>query len=124
MFVGPTFLHTSWIFTSWLGGMQAPIGLSLIVVGGVLAATGFIRTRVTRTDIPPVPLDPSIQAPPPGPVQVEIGGTPRAPTVAPIPPAATPAAPLGAGIDAPPLPLEPLYRPPTSLEDLDPPAPR
>jgi hypothetical protein len=123
-FVGPTFLHTSWIFTSWLGGMQAPVGLGLIVVGAVLTGTGFIRGRVTGTDIPPAPMDPSVPLPPPGPVQAEIGGRGGPGGIQPtVPPAIVPATPLGAGIDAPPPPLEPLYRPPTSLSDLDPPAP-
>lgn len=137
MFFGPTYFHQSWLLTSWLGSMQAPVGLSLMVVGGILAVTGFVRGRVTKApDLPAATLDPSIAPPPPGPEETRIGGSSAPASSAPAPgpgiastpapaiaPAATPAPSLGAGIDAPPPPLEPIYRPPTSLDDLGPSGP-
>jgi hypothetical protein len=136
MFILPTYFHTSWIFTSWLGGMEPPIGLALMVVGGAMAIAGLVRGRVTRTTAEPPALDPNVVLPPPGPVVGGIGsGTapatppgpgmtanPAQPTQPALPaPPAPPASAPGLGIDAPPPPLEPLYRPPTSMDDLRPP---
>jgi hypothetical protein len=130
MFVLPTYFHTSWIFTSWLGSMEPPIGLALMVVGGALAITGVVRGRLAPAAPEPPAMDPNVVPPPPGPVVGGYAGG-AAPTTPPGPgmtatptQAVQPAAPasaLGAGIDAPPPPLEPLYRPPASLDDLRPP---
>ena len=136
MFILPTFLHRSLVITSWLGSMEPPVGLALVCVVVAIAITGVARGRMRPPVLPPV-IDPNIVPPPPGPV---VGGTgtgiapttppgpgatfsstqPAAPAAAPTAPPSTPSAP-GAGIDAPPPPLEPLYRPPTSLDDLKPP---
>ena len=129
MFILPTFLHRSLVITSWLGSMEPPVGLALVCVGVALAVTGVARGRMRPPILPPA-IDPNIVPPPPGPVVGGIG-TAATPTtqpgpgmtggpVQPISPPSAPSAP-GAGIDAPPPPLEPLYRPPTSLDDLKPP---
>jgi hypothetical protein len=133
MFILPTYFHTSWIFTSWLGGMETPIGLALMVVGGAMAIAGLLRGRVSRTIAEPPAMDPNVVPPPPGPV-VGVIGSGTAPAIPPGPGmaagSAQPAQPAlssplasapGLGIDAPPPPLEPLYRPPTSMDDLRPP---
>lgn len=131
MFILPTYLHRSLVITSWLGGMEPPVGLALICVGLALAIIGVARGRMRPPVEPPV-IDASIVPPPPGPV-VGGPGTSTAPLTPPGPgmpvsaaqasgPAAAPSAP-GIGIDAPPPALEPLYRPPTSLDDLKPPEP-
>jgi len=131
MFILPTYLNRSLVITSWLGRMEAPVGLALICVGVVIAITGVVRGRMRPPIEPPV-IDPNIVPPPPGPVVGGAGaGTAAAtppgpgmhvsPAQAPAPSAA-PSAP-GAGIDAPPPALEPLYRPPTSMDDLRPPDP-
>ena len=131
MFILPTYLHRSLVITSWLGDMEPPVGLALICVGVALAITGVVRGRMRPPALPP-PIDPNIVPPPPGPVVGGMGSgsasaTPPGPgtTVSPAQPAAAappPSAP-GLGIDAPPPALEPLYRPPTSLDDLKPPDP-
>ncbi len=133
MFILPTYLHRSLIITSWLGGMEPPVGLALICVGAALAITGVVRGRL-RPPVEPPAFDPNIVPPPPGPVVGGIGtgvaratppgpGTMASPAQPAAPaPAPAPSAP-GLGIDAPPPPLEPLYRPPTSLDDLRPPDP-
>jgi hypothetical protein len=134
MFILPTFLHRSLVITSWLGSMEPPVGLALIVVGVAIAITGVARGRMRPPVLPPA-IDPNIVPPPPGPVVGGIG-TPTSPATPPGPgttfsstPAAAPTAPAsapsspGAGIDAPPPALEPLYRAPTSMDDLRPPDP-
>lgn len=130
MYILPTYFHTSWIFTSWLGGMEPPVGLALMVVGGALAIIGLVRGRVRPTTVEPPAMDPNVVPPPPGPVVAGYGTAPATPpgpgmtaTPAQLSPPAAPASPLGLGIDAPPPPLEPLYRPPTSMDDLRPPGP-
>ena len=138
MFILPTYLNRSLLITSWLGSMEAPVGLALICVGVAIAITGLARGRMRPPIEPPV-IDPNIVPPPPGPVVGGVGiattsatppgpGTtysstpPAASAVAPAAPASAPSSP-GAGIDAPPPALEPLYRPPTSMDDLRPPDP-
>jgi hypothetical protein len=130
-FILPTYLNRSLLITSWLGRMEAPVGLALICVGVALAIIGVARGRMRPPILPP-PIDPNIVPPPPGPVVGGAGpgtapttppgpGMPVSPAQAPAP-APAPSSP-GLGIDAPPPALEPLYRPPSSLDDLKPPEP-
>ena len=130
-YILPTYLNRSLLITSWLGRMEAPVGLALICVGVALAVIGVARGRMRPPILPP-PIDPNIVPPPPGPVVGGMGtgtapptppgpGTTVSPTQAPAP-APAPSSP-GLGIDAPPPALEPLYRPPSSLDDLKPPEP-
>ncbi len=39
----PSMLDREFLITAWLGGMQQPVGLSAMVVGGVLLAIGKLR---------------------------------------------------------------------------------
>jgi hypothetical protein len=39
----PPLLNYEFLITAWLGGMQQPVGLSAMIVGGVLVAIGKLR---------------------------------------------------------------------------------
>jgi hypothetical protein len=77
----PPLFDYEFLITAWLGSMQQPVGLSAMVVGGVLLAAG--KLRQFRNSSPVIsPTDP------------EALGTPNLPK-APEPPA-------GRGVEPPP----------------------
>jgi hypothetical protein len=58
----PPLLDREYLITSWLGSMEQPIGLSALIVGGVLFGLG--KLRQFRNSAPVVsPTDPSLFTP-------------------------------------------------------------
>jgi hypothetical protein len=54
------------IILAWLGSMEQPVGLSAMIVGGVLLAIGKLREFRNSSPVPS-PTDPAAQAPVAGP---------------------------------------------------------
>jgi hypothetical protein len=50
------------LILSWLGGMQQPVGLSAMVIGGVLFATGKLQ-EIRNASPVPSPTDPILTSP-------------------------------------------------------------
>jgi hypothetical protein len=59
----PPLLDREYLITSWLGSMEQPIGLSALIIGGILFGIG--KLRQLRNSAPVVsPTDPSLLATP------------------------------------------------------------
>ncbi len=70
----PSLLDREFLITAWLGSMQQPVGLSAMVVGGVLLAIGKLRDfRNSSPVVNPPDVQPNVLSDP----VVEPSDTPK-----------------------------------------------